>query len=124
MVIGTLSINYLSSKSDDLKILISGMFDILMITETKLDDTYPVSQLHIDGYSMPYGLDRNRNGGQVIIYARKNIPSTVLRKDLFSNDIEGIFVKIIYRKVSGYFVVLITLHHSLISNNLITLTKH
>ena len=124
MVIGTLSINYLSSKFDDLKILISGMFDILMITETKLDDTYPVSQLHIDGYSMPYGLDRNRNGGRVIIYARKNIPSTVLRKDLFSNDIEGIFVKIIYRKVSGYFVVLITLHHSLISNNLITLTKH
>ena len=124
MVIGTLSINYLSSKSDDLKILISGMFDILMITETKLDDTYPVSQLHIDGYSMPYGLDRNRNGGRVIIYARKNIPSTVLRKDLFSIDIEGIFVKIIYRNVSGYFVVLITLHHSLISNNLITLTKH
>ena len=124
MVIGTLSINYLSSKFDDLKILISGMFDILMITETKLDDTYPVSQLHIDGYSMPYGLDRNRNGGRVIIDARKNIPSTVLRKDLFSNDIEGIFVKIIYRKVSGYFVVLITLHHSLISNNLITLTKH
>ena len=100
------------------------MFDILIITVTKLDGTYPVSQFHIDGYSMLYRLGRNRNGGGVIIYARENIPSTVLRKDLFSNDIEGIFVKIIYRKVSGYFVVLITLHHSLININLITLTKH
>ena len=100
------------------------MFDILIITETKLDGTYPVSPFHIDGYSMLYRLGRNRNGGGVIIYARENIPSTVLRKDLFSNDIEGIFVKMIYRKVSGYFAVLITLHHSLININLITLTKH
>ena len=48
------------------------MFDILIITETKLDGTYPVSQFHIDGYSMLYRLGRNRNGGGVIIYAREN----------------------------------------------------
>ena len=37
------------------------MLDILIITETKLDDIFPVSQFHIDGYSKPYRLDRNRN---------------------------------------------------------------
>ena len=70
MIKGTLNINSLSSKFDDLKVLISGTFDILIITETKLDDTYPISQFHIDGYSMPYRPDRNRNGGGVIIYVR------------------------------------------------------
>ena len=69
MIIGLLNIN-LSCKFDDLKILISGMFDILIITETKLDDTYPISQFHIDGYSVLYRLDRNRNGRVVIIYVR------------------------------------------------------
>ena len=96
MIKGTLNINSLSSKFDDLKVLISGTFDILIITETKLDDTYPISQFHIDGYSMPYRPDRNRNGGGVIIYVRvmqsnymrDDIPSKVLRKHLFPNDIE------------------------------------
>ena len=62
MIIGTLNINYLSSKFGDLKILIPVMFDILIITETKFDDTYPISQFHIEGYSMLYRLERNRNG--------------------------------------------------------------
>ena len=83
VIIGTLNINSLSSKFDDLKVLISGMFDILIITETKLDDTYPISQFHIDGYSMPYRLDRNRNGGEVIIYVREDIPCKILENTYF-----------------------------------------
>ena len=31
----------------------TGIFDILIITETKLDDTSPHSQFHIDGFSTP-----------------------------------------------------------------------
>ena len=67
------------------------MFDILIITETNLDDTYPISQFHIDGYSMLYRLDRNRNSGGVIIHVSEDIPSKILRKHIFPNDIEGIF---------------------------------
>ena len=51
VIIGNLNINSLSSKFDDLKVLMTGMFDILVITETKLDNTFPVSQFHIDGFS-------------------------------------------------------------------------
>ena len=98
MIIGTLNINSISSKFDDLKVLISGVFDILIITETKLDETYPISQFHINGYSTPYRLDRNRNGGGVIIYVREDIPSKILRKHFFPNDIEGIFAEINFRK--------------------------
>ena len=70
VIIGTLNINSLSSKFDNLKVLTFGMFDILIIMETKIDDTYPISQFHIDGSSMLYSLGRNWNGEGVIVYVR------------------------------------------------------
>ena len=45
--------------------------DILIITETKLDDSFPIDQFIISGYSKPSRLDRNRNGGGIIIYIRR-----------------------------------------------------
>ena len=53
VIIGKLNINSLPKKFDDLKALVTGMLDILIITETKLDNTdntSPVSQFHVDGY--------------------------------------------------------------------------
>ena len=47
---------------------------------------------------MPYRFDRNRNGGGVIIYVREDIPSKFLRKNLFPNDREEIFIEINFRK--------------------------
>ena len=72
------------------------MFDISIITETKLDDTY--IQSHNFGYSTLYRLDRNGNDGGVIIYVRECISSNILRKHLFLNDMEGIFVEINFSK--------------------------
>ena len=47
--------------------------DLLVITETKMGSTFPVSEFHIDGFSIPYRLDRNSNGGGVIVYFREDI---------------------------------------------------
>ena len=96
VIISTHSINALSSKLDDLPN--SEMFDISIIRETKVDYVYLISQFHLDGYSMQYKLDRNGNGGGVIIYVRKYIPSKFLRKYLFQSDIEGIFVETNFSK--------------------------
>ena len=74
------------------------MLDILIITETKLDNTFPVSQFHIDGYSKPYRLDRNRNGGGIIIYVREDIPNRMLTKHNFPDNIEGLFIELKLRK--------------------------
>ena len=49
-IIGNLNINSLPNKFDELKVLVNGMLDVLIITETKLDDTFPVSQFHIDEF--------------------------------------------------------------------------
>ena len=42
-IIANLNINSLPIKIDDLKALVTGMLDILIITETKLDNTFPFS---------------------------------------------------------------------------------
>ena len=98
VIVGNLNINSLSSKHDDLKMLISDNFDIFIITETKLDNTFPSSQFFIEGFSPPYRLDRNRNGGGIMIFVREDIPSKLLTKHVFPDDIEGLFVEINFRK--------------------------
>ena len=83
VIIGHLNINSLANKFDALKCIIKDKLDILIIGETKLDHTYPERQFHIDGYNKPYRLDRNCNGGGVMIYARKDIPSKMLENTHF-----------------------------------------
>ena len=47
---------------------------------------------------MPYRQDRNRNGGGIMIYIRDDIPSKLLTKHVFPDDIEGLFVELNFRK--------------------------
>ena len=84
----------MSSKFDQLKLLIQGKVDILIITETKLDDSFPIDQFIISGYSKPYRLDRNRNGGGIIIYIREDIPSKQINLLKLPDDIENIFIEV------------------------------
>ena len=74
------------------------MLNILIITEIKLDNTFPVSQFHIDGYSKPCRLDRNKNGSGIIIYVREGIPNRMLTKHNFPDNIEGFFIELNFRK--------------------------
>ena len=47
--------------------------DVLIITESKLDDTIPTNMITIPGYHEPLRRDRNRNGGGVLIYIAENL---------------------------------------------------
>ena len=66
IVIGSLNINSLPNKFDQLKEVIGKNLDILTIQETKLDPSFPSEQFIIEGYTEPYRLDRNRDGGGVL----------------------------------------------------------
>ena len=68
IIVGNLNINSISPKFDEFKLMVSGFFDVVIVTETKLDDSFPKAQFCIDGFSIPYRLDRNRNGGGLMIY--------------------------------------------------------
>ena len=52
----------------------------------------------VDGFSMPYRQDRNRNGDGIMIYIRDDIPSKLLTKHVFPDNIKGLFVELNFRK--------------------------
>ena len=68
--------------------------DILLILETKLDDSFSSAQSLLDGFSKPYRLGRCSNGGGILLYIRDDIP---LRLLLNSNKTESIFAEINFR---------------------------
>ena len=53
---------------------------ILMISEIKLDATFPCALYHLKDFSNPYRLDRNSHGGGILVYVRDNIPSNLVSK--------------------------------------------
>ena len=57
-----ININSFRKKLDMLTNSVSEYTDILMISETKLDDTFPNALYHLNDFSNPYRLDRNSHG--------------------------------------------------------------
>ena len=98
VIIGQLNINSMRNKFHALSEIIRGNLDILVLTETKLDHTFPEKQFLIPGYKKPYRRDRNIHGGGVMIYVREDIPSDILTKHYAPTNIEAIFVEINLRK--------------------------
>ena len=93
-----MNINSISGKFEQLKTVICGNIDILVVVEIKLDGKFPESEFVIEGHSTPFRFDRNRNGGGVFIYVREDIPCKKLLKHNFPDDIEGLFIEINLRE--------------------------
>ena len=98
LIIGQLNINSLRNKFESLKFITVGNIDILVITESKLDHSFLMTQFLMDGYSPPFRLDRDSTGGGIIIYVREDIPCRELREHLIPNNLEGIFLEINLKK--------------------------
>ena len=95
IIIGHLNINSIRNKFDLMKTMLTRDIDILMITETKLDDSFPVSQFEIDGFSTPFRLDQNKNGGGgILLYIRSYTVASKLNNYIFPNDIKAFFIEI------------------------------
>ena len=73
-VIAQLNINFMAPKFEPLVSLVKDNIDLLMVSETKVDDSYPTEQFKIEGYSKPIRLDRNRHGGGLMIFSRDDLP--------------------------------------------------
>ena len=71
---------------------------ILLISETKLDDSFPSAQFLLHEFSKPHRLNRCSNGGRILLYIRDDIPSLLLSN---SNKSEGIFAEISSRGKNG-----------------------
>ena len=71
IIVAQLNINSIRNKFDFLAQQVKGSIDILMISETKFDESFPVGQFLIDGYSVPFRFDRNGNVGGILLYIRE-----------------------------------------------------
>ena len=78
LIIAHLNINSIRNNFDFLVDKIKGNIDIIMISETKLDNSFPKGQFLINGFNEPIRLDRNKNGGGILLYIREDIPTKVL----------------------------------------------
>ena len=95
LIIAQININFLSNKFDSLVRMLHNSLDILLISETKLDSSFPTAQFQIEGYTTY----RNANGGGIILYIREGIPSTLLNSDM---SIESFSIEINIRKKMAF----------------------
>ena len=79
-LIGHININSIRNKIGIIKSMLSEVLDVLMNTETKLNDSFPEQQFHIEGFNIPFRLGRNRHGGWLLLHVRNNINSVFLKK--------------------------------------------
>ena len=98
LIIGQLNINSLTNKFSFLSSQITKYVDILPLSETKLDDSFPAAQFSLNGFCKPYRLDRSSNGGGILLYVRDDIPSRLLTDYKIKDNLELFFVEVNIRK--------------------------
>ena len=86
IAVAHLNINSLRNKFDSLIEQITWNIDILIISETKLDTSFPTGQFLINGYSELFRIDQNSQGGGIMLYVREGFQT------------EGFYVEINFRK--------------------------
>ena len=94
---GHLNIYSLRNKFEALQFIVNRNLDIILLSEIKLDDSFPLAQFILKNFGIPYRLNRNSNGGGLLLYVRENIPSKFLKVKSACN-IESICVEVNLRK--------------------------
>ena len=69
----------------------------LLYLRKKIDNSFPENQFTIEGYDPPYRLDRNQDGGGLLVYFRTGIPNRKIKTNLPEN-VEGLFFDMKIRK--------------------------
>ena len=65
-----------------------------MVSETKIDMSFPTSQFVIQGFATPFRLDRTNTGGEIHFYVRDDIPCKLLNISYVSSDTECLAIQI------------------------------
>ena len=87
----SLNINSICNKFEMLSMSVVQYVDILMLSETKLDSTFPSIQFLINGFSVPHRLDWNSKGGGVLLHVRDKIIVLLLNRYSLPQHIEIFF---------------------------------
>ena len=82
------------NKSYSLADIMEDNIDILIISETKVNDSD--GQFFIDGFGTQFRLDRNRNGGVIMLFIRNDIPGKVVSTD--DKPIKSLYLGLNFQK--------------------------
>ena len=109
VVIGHININSITNKFDMLSSTVKDNIDILIVSEIKLDSSFPQAQFRIEGYAPPFRYNRNSHDGGILLFIRQDIPTKTMSITPLK-DFEGIFMELNFRKKKKfYYAVPITL---------------
>ena len=97
-IISQLNISSLRNKFGFLSSQITKYADILLLSEIKLDYSFPTAQFLLNGFCKPYRLDRNSNGGGILLYVRDDIPLQLLTDYKIKDHLDLFSVEVIIRK--------------------------
>ena len=81
-----------------LSLLFHGVIDILIICETKIDDSFPREQFFIEGYFTIYRLDRNDRGGWIMLIVKDNFLTSLLDNYAFLTKLKYFCIALNLRK--------------------------
>ena len=82
VIIGHININSIRHKFEPLVSFINNNLDILVISETRIDDTFPDSQFLIERFS------------GILLYIREDIPSKRVKRVTLDESFQGFVIKI------------------------------
>ena len=87
LVFSHLTINSVRNKFDSIVNIVNWNNNVFfLISEIKTDSSFAVVQFHIEGYIIPYRLDRYINGGGFLLYIREDISSSLINFDVTIED--------------------------------------
>ena len=94
IIMAHININSIRNKFDMLTNTVSKYIDILVISETKIDDTFPHFVYNIKDFSNPCRLKRNSHGGGILVQVKDNIPSDLVKLDQKFENFDGFFTEL------------------------------
>ena len=118
LIIAQFNINCLRNEFVSPVEILHSNVGILLIS--KIDSSFPTAQFKIKGYTT-YWLDRNSNGGGILLYVREGIPFALLNTEFF---VEGFCIEMNIRKKKWLLVCTYNPNKNLISNHLKEIDKN
>ena len=92
-----------------------------MVSETKIDDSFPLGHFLIGGFSKLYRLDRDSLGRGILLYVREDIPTKLTEVE--TKPIEGFYVEMNLRNNKQFINCSYNPHKNIIGNHLRALSE-
>ena len=107
LIIGHLSLNSVRNKFSSLQQTVLSKTDILLLSETNIDNSFPDPQFFAESFEM-YLKERTKTRGALLLYEDENLPGKIINSYKFKGNSEIILFEFIvaqYMKTLFYLAI-------------------